>query len=103
MEIKKLFEINSYLSGFIQALLMPALGTALLLPFFRLLIRLTGSHFIDDSGILLLSIIPNLLVMRYYIIKAGLENTGRGIIVVTLILVVLFFAFIHGHSFAFPL
>ena len=102
MEIKQLFRTNSYLPGIIQALLLPVLSTALLLPLFRLLIHLTGFQFIEDSGILLLSSIPNLLLMRYYLVKAQLEKTGRGMIVVTALEIFLFFAFIHGHPFTFP-
>ena len=75
----------------------------LLVPLFRLIMKVSGNnHFVDNQGILLLSIIPNILLIRYFIVKTHDEKTSKGLLFVSTVLVILFFIFIHNHPFEFP-
>jgi len=103
MNFRNFLRANTFTSGIIIALVTPALTLILLVPLFRLLMHLTGNnHFTDNQGILLLSIVPNILLMRYFLIKVHDENTAKALLAVSTGLVILFFIFIHNHPFEFP-
>jgi hypothetical protein len=91
-----LIKKDKYINGIIMAILLPVITSCLVLPAGRLL-----TFF--DSNILLLSLIPNLLFMRYYIVKAQFERTGKGILIITVLLMAAYFIFAHGHPFNLPL
>lgn len=48
---------------------------------------------IDFQKVLLLSIVPNLFLLRYYLLKLKYDLTGRGILIATFILAILFAIF----------
>jgi hypothetical protein len=103
MNIKSFVRSNTYSTGFIIALLVPAITLLLLIPFIRLIMQISdNNHFIDNQGILLLGIVPNILFIRYFMVKAQDEKTAKGLTVITTIFVILFFIFIHNHTFEFP-
>ena len=85
---------NTYLLGVVLGLLLPVLTW----------IILSGIMMVVEEGISgftprrspffeLLGIAVNLLVMRYYLVNLKFDKTGRGILVVTFILIIAFFAF----------
>jgi hypothetical protein len=49
---------------------------------------------IKDHTILLLSIFINIVPIRYYFVNLKFDKTGRGVLLVTFILMVIFFIFI---------
>jgi hypothetical protein len=103
MSIRNLLRTNTYVTGIVIALLSPAITELMLIPVFRILMQLTGNnHFINNQGILLLSVVPNILFIRYFIVKAHDEKTIKGLVVITTALIILFFVFIHNHPFEFP-
>lgn len=55
-----------------------------------------------DIDILLLGLAVNLVVMRFYMVKFRLENTGKGILILTVIMILLFFLLLKNSNFAFP-
>ena len=54
------------------------------------------------ADMFLLGLAINLIVMRYYISKLKLENTGKGILVVTFGLVAVFFIFLANSNIVLP-
>lgn len=103
MKIKEVFSRDSYLHGALLALLVPVLAILIIIPAGRLVLMTTESLSFYDSGILLLCLIPNLLLMRFFMVKAKLERTGKSILGITVILIMLFFIFVHKHPFNFPI
>ena len=104
MNFRNILRSNTYLTGIAIAMIAPVITLILLVPIFRLIMQLSGNnHFVDNQGVLLLSIVPNILLIRYFTVKAHDENTGKGLVAVSLVLVILFFMFIHNHPFEFPI
>jgi hypothetical protein len=104
MNIKSILNNDTYISGLIIGFLSPLVTLVLLVPLFRLIMYLSGNnHFVDNQGILLLSIIPNILILRYLFLKAHHEKSVKSLVALSTLLVILFFAFVHNHPFEFPL
>lgn len=103
MSIKNFLRANTFISGAIIALVTPLITLVILVPLIRLIMQLSGNnHFTDNQGILLLSIVPSILLVRYYLVKAQDLNTAKGMVAITTGLVILFFIFVHNHPFEFP-
>jgi len=101
--IKTWLKSNNFITGAILGLIIPV-PTALV---FALMIRLIQINFqfltrVRMADLFLLGLAVNLLVMRYYIRKLKLENTGKGILVVTLALVAVFFIFLANSNIVLP-
>lgn len=59
-------------------------------------------HVVQDvkqMDMLLLSFAINLIVMRYYFVKLKFEHTGKGIMIITLAFVIIYFIFLKGSNF----
>jgi len=84
---------NTYLLGVVLGLLLPVL-TWLLLSGIMMVVEEGISGFTPRRSPFfeLLGIAVNLLVMRYYLVNLKFDKTGRGILVVTFILIIAFFA-----------
>ena len=52
-------------------------------------------YLIKLSSIMLVSVFSNLFTMRYYLVKLKFDKTGRGILLVTFILAIAYFACYH--------
>lgn len=78
-----------------------ALGVLVPIPISIILIGILTTiqftmHYLQDiSGIqmVLVSMAFNLLLMRYYLVKLKYENTGKGLLLITLLLIVVILAF----------
>lgn len=103
MKIKEIFSRDSYFHGILLAMLVPVIAILIVIPAGRMILMSSERLSFYDSGILLLCLIPNLLFMRYFIVKAKLEKTGKAILGITVILMLLFFIFVHKHPFNFPI
>jgi hypothetical protein len=85
-----MFKKNSYLFGIL-------LGTVIPILFFGVLYGLNFMTGIFSHGTIMLSIHKmmfvsaalNILPIRYYILHMEVENTGKGILIVTLILILI--------------
>jgi len=86
---------DSFWMGLILGLLIPAIIFGL----FELIIYFLP-HQIRDSNVftlqrlILISIIPNVLLLRYYLLKLKYDLTGRGILAITFVIGIIF-AIIH--------
>ncbi len=75
--------------------------------FFAVILRLVQINFhilarTRMTDMLLLGLAVNLVVMRYYFLKLKFENTGKGIMIVTLIIILAFFLFLKNSNLSLP-
>ena len=103
MEIKNWLNRDKLSLGLLLGTLIP-LPVALI---FALLVRLIQVNFLVLGEIrlvnmFLLGIAVNIVLMRYYILKLNFIRTAKGLIVVSLILVLLFFLFLKNSNIALP-
>jgi hypothetical protein len=94
---------DNFLLGALIGLLIPVP----LMFLFGGLLRLVQVTFdvlgtVRDIDMLLLGLGVNVLVMRYYLINLKSEKTGKGILLLTVIMILLFFLFLKNSNFAFP-
>lgn len=103
MNLKNWLNTDSYVVGVVLALLLPIPSTVLFLGLLRLVQDLF--HFFEtvrNSDIILLSLSVNLVVMRYYLVKRKLEKTGKGLLILTVIMILLFFILLKNSNFELP-
>ena len=84
---------NSWAFGAFVALVSPIIALFILYYFFMFLSLLADLRPYQIERFYLLSISANLFLMRYYLVGVKLQKTGKSILVVTFILVLLFFYF----------
>lgn len=99
MNKKELLKRDSYLFGALLAAVVPVLSVVVFTLLNHLFTGVLGIiKGVNDSGIILLSLGMNLIAMRYYLVKFQLEKTGKMILAMTFIFVMLFFLFLHGKN-----
>ncbi len=104
MQLKKWLNSDKYSLGVLLGLVIPVPAAFI----FLLLIRLF-QHFLHafttvrDMDMLLLSLAVNLIAMRYYLVKRKFEKTGKGLMVLTVVLIIMFLIFLKNSSINFPL
>jgi hypothetical protein len=87
-----MFNRNSMWFGILIGILMPLMVYALLHGALYLYRQLSGPELIFDESLLqLISPVINLFFIRYYFINKKYDETGRGLLLVTLIYVVAYF------------
>jgi len=83
---------DSHVLGGVIGLILPVLGFLLVYGIITLIKMLTGYVLIQDiSKLKILGIAFNLWPIRYYFINKKYELTGRGILLVTFIYVIVYF------------
>ncbi|MBP5662645.1 MAG: hypothetical protein J6X16_00015 [Bacteroidales bacterium] len=78
--------------GLFIGFVCPAICFGLLYAIVTLVQHQTGALNMDRmiQKLILLSVIPNVLLLRYYLVKLKYDLTGRGILVVTFAIALLF-------------
>ncbi len=77
--------------GILLGLVVPAALFGILYGIIAIIENYTGNiAFVSMQKVLLLSIIPNLFLLRYYLLKLKYDLTGRGILLITFIWGILF-------------
>jgi hypothetical protein len=101
--IKEWLKSNNFLTGAIIGLIIPVPAAFVFASLTRL-IQITFHVLtrVRMADMFLLGLAVNLIVMRYYIRKLKLENTGKGILVVTFGLVAVFFIFLANSNIVLP-
>lgn len=81
---------DSMLMGIILGLLAPAALFGIIYGVLTLIFHCTGKlattsvfDVVSAQKIILLSVIPNLFLLRYYLLKLKFDLTGRGILLIT--------------------
>jgi hypothetical protein len=89
--------------GLILGLIIPipfALLFAVILRLIQVNFYILGRTRIADM--LLLGLAVNLIVMRYYIVKLKFEKTGKALMVITVLMILMFFIFLKNSNFILP-
>ncbi len=86
---------DSLWMGILLATLVPAITFGIIYGVLALIIWATGKEvgvleLVSAQKIILLSIIPNIFIMRHYLLKLKYDYTGRGILLVTFIIAIIF-------------
>ncbi|MHC1776268.1 MAG: hypothetical protein AB9834_12755 [Lentimicrobium sp.] len=82
---------SALIVSFVTAFLIILLGPW----FYRLF-----SDYMPQNKLLLLSFIPSIVLMRYYLRKLRYEKAGMGSVVVIFLLIVLYFVFLDRKPFS---
>lgn len=89
----KLLNKDSHGTGALIGILLPVLAYGLLILVNSLVKTIFNlDEFADDDTLRLIGIAFNLIPLRYYLVKAKKEQTGRGVLLVSFIYVVVYFS-----------
>lgn len=90
---RRFFEKNSMYLGIMLGTFTPAITLGVLYVFIIIIpeIFFQKSQILKTSTLFLVSIIPNALLMRYYLLKLQLDKTGRGILLMTFVYIITYF------------
>jgi len=101
--LKKWLNNDKISLGIILGLIIPLPAGLLFLALLRLFQTfLHAFTTVRDMDIMLLGLAINLLVMRYYLVKLKFEKTGKSLMVLTVILILMFLIFLKNSSYTFP-
>ena len=90
--IKKIFYKDSLLLGIVLGIALPLILFGILYTISTLFAPSGKDYLIKLPKLILLSIIPNLLTLRFYLKDLKFDRTGRGILLVTFVLAIGYFA-----------
>lgn len=86
---------NSWAFGAFIALVSPFLALFVFHYFFQFITAIMNLHPFRMERFYLLSLSANLFLMRYYLVSIKMVKTGKSILAVTFVMVILFFTFQH--------
>jgi hypothetical protein len=103
MEIKNWLNRDKLSLGLLLGILIPV-PVALI---FAVIVRLIQVNFLILGetrlvNMFLLGIAVNIVLMRYYIVKLNFISTAKGLIIVSVIMVLIFFLFLKNSNIALP-
>jgi membrane protein YdbS with pleckstrin-like domain len=55
----------------------------------------TGMQVLRTSTVFILGIVPNALLLRYYLVNLKADKTGRGILLVTFVFAIIYFVYYY--------
>ena len=104
MQLKKWLNSDKYSLGVLLGLIIPVPAAFV----FTILVRLAQNYLhvfprVRDMDMLLLGLAVNLIVMRYYLIKRKFKKTGKGFMILTVVLIILFLLFLKNSIISLPL
>ena len=88
--MKEFFRRDNYLLGIGIAIVLPVITWLLIQGLTSLFVEKNGAWF-QNSTDQLLSVFANLIPLRYYLLKLKADKTGRGILLVTFALAMIYF------------
>lgn len=93
--MRKWLKRDSFLLGAILGLILPVVLFFLIRGAEQLLAAMINDVSLKFHYALLLSTTINLLTLRYYLVTLKYDKTGRGILGVTFVYIILYFVFFH--------
>jgi hypothetical protein len=91
-----MFKKDHFLLGVIIGLIMPVLIAALVFLINYLLVSAAITQvYLDRKAHYMMGIAGNLLPIRYYFVNVQFDRTGRGVVLVTFVLILLFFSVLN--------
>lgn len=92
MKLPDFLKKDSFILGIAMGIVLPFVFYFLLLLIDLLFLELFSRHLARSQHLLyLLSVIVNLIPVRYYLVKLKMEKTGLGVLAVTAILILVYF------------
>jgi hypothetical protein len=101
--LKKWLNKDEYSLGVILGLIIPVPVAFI----FLILLRIFQNYLhafttVRDMDMLLLGLAANLVVMRYYLTKRKFDKTGKGLLILTVALIIAFLIFLKNSNVSFP-
>src|SRR5574344_3165354 len=86
---------DSLWMGIIMGIAIPAILFGIIFGIIVLILAVSGKNMnvfdmVFCQKLILLSIIPNVFILRYYLLKLKFDLTGRGILLITFVIGILF-------------
>jgi hypothetical protein len=102
--LKKWLNSDEYSLGILLGLIIPVPAAFV----FTILLRLVQNYLhafvtVRDMDMLLIGLAVNLIVMRYYLVRRKFEKTGKSLMILTVVLIILFLIFLKNSSISFPI
>ncbi|MEZ5082749.1 MAG: hypothetical protein R2750_04795 [Bacteroidales bacterium] len=94
-----MFKKDHYLFGLLIGVMVPVILFLIIYVInYLLFIMSVAKFYLDLETHVLISLAGNLLPIRYYFVNLKFDKTGRGILLVTFVSILIFFGF-HKHLF----
>lgn len=91
--LKKFFNKDGFVFGLLLGIILPALFYLVLYVLDMLVKSIFNFHLLSQQEyLLLLSLAINLLSIRYYFVNLKYDRTGRGVLIVTFAIALVYFA-----------
>ncbi|MBP5412991.1 MAG: hypothetical protein J6Y47_07040 [Bacteroidales bacterium] len=89
-----IFKKDAIWFGMLLGLVIPAILYGILYAVSLALMPQNATEPVLKTGtIILVALFPNLLILRYYLVKLNLDKTGRGMLLSTFILAMVYFVY----------
>ncbi|MCF8332010.1 MAG: hypothetical protein K9H84_06125 [Bacteroidales bacterium] len=85
------FRKDTFTLGIILGLLVPAVLFVIIYYTNQYFEQLANKNFLKTNTIMLVSIVLNVFVLRYFLTHKDRDKTGRGVLMVTFVYAILFF------------
>lgn len=96
----RFFKKDSYIFGTILAIVVPVAVWAII-HFININLKnqVSGRSYLTEFMVQILALVPNVLLLRYYLITLKADKTGRAIVAVTFVIgLILFFLNLNDNS-----
>ena len=91
----KFFNRDDYVLGVLLGIVLPVIFFLVLYAMDLGVVALFGTHMLEKQEyLLLLSIAINLFAVKYYFVNLKYDKTGRGVLVITFAMTLVYFLFI---------
>ncbi len=88
--MRSFFKRDSFLLGIGMAIVIPVIVYFLL----KIIVMISGKeNFLQNDTMQLIAVFSNLLPFRYYLVRIKADKTGRGILLITMVLAFVYFYF----------
>lgn len=94
-----MFKKDNFFAGMTMAFLATIITAVLLILIIPLIYSQSGAA---DPKLLLLSMVPSLLLVRYYLKNLGFGKSGQGALLVVFLIMILWFTFLTKVLSSFP-
>ncbi len=89
MKIPSMFLQDKFSFGFLAGLIIPIVFSSIFIGI--LLLLQSGFNILPNYPIvkpILLAMVPNLLLLRYYFVKLKYEHSGKGVLIISVLLTI---------------
>jgi hypothetical protein len=95
--MKKLFNQDNFILGVVIGIIAPWILFGILyllnILFGEIIFKVPSPPLLKTSTLQLIAIVVNVFVMRQYLVKLKFDKTGRGLLIVTFVYILVYFIF----------